>query len=169
MARAIFCSSFRWPSEFREWELQVSDLPPSTRRAPKTHTLSLPRPYSRGALIRSPSGDHPGAGGKAHRLPVRLVRADHGRVASRVGVEPDHSRPYGTNSGSVLCAHGRVFYQRTPSRIRMRLRLFEERSIREHSALHCYHRHRSLVPNSFTFATYRGICRSTFLGLGSYH
>lgn len=65
MARSIFCSSFRWPSEFREQELQVSDLPPSTRRAPKAHTLSLARPYSRGTLMRSPSSDYPGAGGKA--------------------------------------------------------------------------------------------------------
>ncbi len=51
--------------EFREREVKVSDLPSSTRRAPKTHTFSRPRPYSRGALMRCPSSDHPGAGGKA--------------------------------------------------------------------------------------------------------
>src|SRR5215213_619393 len=65
MARSIFCSSFSYPLEFLEREVNVIDLPSSTRRAPKTHTLSRPRPYSRGALMRCPSGDHPGAGGKA--------------------------------------------------------------------------------------------------------
>src|SRR3712207_5148257 len=53
------------PLGFREREVKVSDLPSSTLRAPKTHTLSRPRPYSRDALMRWPSGDHPGAGGKA--------------------------------------------------------------------------------------------------------
>jgi len=48
-----------------EREVNVIDLPSPTRRAPKTHTLSGPRLYSRGALIRCPSADHPGAGGKA--------------------------------------------------------------------------------------------------------
>lgn len=40
------------------------NLPSFTLRAPNTHTLSGPRLYSRGALMRCPSGDHPGAGGK---------------------------------------------------------------------------------------------------------
>jgi hypothetical protein len=63
MARSILSSSLMQPLEFLEREVKVSDLPSSTLRAPKTHTLSRPRPYSRGALMRWPSGDHPGAGG----------------------------------------------------------------------------------------------------------
>ena len=50
--------------EFREREVKVSDLPSFTLRAPNTHALSGPRLYSRGAFMRWPSGDHPGAGGK---------------------------------------------------------------------------------------------------------
>jgi hypothetical protein len=46
----------------------VSALPSSTLRTPKTHALSGPRPYSSGALMRCPPGDHPGAGGKAREL-----------------------------------------------------------------------------------------------------
>src|SRR3712207_3948435 len=68
IARSIFFSSFRYLLEFLEREVKVVDLPSSTRRAPKTHTLSGPRLYSRGALMRWPSGDHPGVGGKVRGL-----------------------------------------------------------------------------------------------------
>ena len=44
--------------------MKVSGLPSATRTALKTHALSGPRLYSRGALMRFPSGDHPGAGGE---------------------------------------------------------------------------------------------------------
>ena len=55
----------------REGALKVRACPSGTHNAPYTQVLSRPRPYSKGALMRWPSTDQPGAGTKerAHTGP----------------------------------------------------------------------------------------------------
>ncbi len=48
--------------ELRAAAQRVISLPSRTRRAPYTQTFSSPRLYSRGALMRWPLEDQPGAG-----------------------------------------------------------------------------------------------------------
>ena len=52
----------------RERAVKVTVCPSRTRSAPYTHALSGPREYSNSALIRWPSADQPGAGGKVRGL-----------------------------------------------------------------------------------------------------
>ena len=52
----------------REGALKVRACPSRTHNAPYTQVFSWPRLYSRGALIRWPSPDQPGAGAKERAL-----------------------------------------------------------------------------------------------------
>ncbi|WP_254858477.1 hypothetical protein [Protofrankia sp. BMG5.30] len=46
----------------------MTSWPSRMRRPPKTQVFSLPREYSRGALMRWPSGDQPGVGGNVRGI-----------------------------------------------------------------------------------------------------
>ncbi|SFJ86786.1 hypothetical protein SAMN05216275_113106 [Streptosporangium canum] len=64
LAAATCFSSWIQPWLLREGAQKVSSTPSRMRSAPYTQVLSMPREYSSGALIRCPSTDQPGAGGK---------------------------------------------------------------------------------------------------------
>ena len=95
LAVAIRASSWIQPSLLRDGAQKVTSTPSRMRRPPYTQVLSVPREYSRGALMRCPSGDQPGAGGKvrgSHR--AELVGADRPWALGRVGVEADDRAPF---------------------------------------------------------------------------
>lgn len=74
LALPICASSWIQPSLLREGAQKVSSMPSRMRSAPYTQVLSVPREYSSRSLIRCPSGDQPGAGGKVRGSPAPAHR-----------------------------------------------------------------------------------------------
>src|SRR5258708_27660213 len=80
--------------------------------------------------MRCPSADQPGAGGKLRggsgRYGAAFIDTEDGRLRRWASVERDDPGPLGTlgtlgtKSGSVLLAHRRVRWRRTPSRRKRR-------------------------------------------------
>jgi len=68
----------------REGALKVRAYPSRMVNAPYTQVLSRPRPYSKGALMRWPSTDQPGAGAK-ERAPTGPNSSKHRVVESGAG------------------------------------------------------------------------------------